>query len=160
MVKGTPSAAEVWKSLEHVTDPEIPVLSIVDLKIVRSVEVQDAAVTVRITPTFTGCPAQDVIAESIRNQLQGDGFKHVVVKKDLAEQWSTDMLDETTRQKLKAFGVAPPTNTTQVELKLPVLCPFCGSSETKLENSFGPTLCKQIYYCDSCRQSFEKFKSL
>jgi ring-1,2-phenylacetyl-CoA epoxidase subunit PaaD len=160
MVNSTLTISEVWKCLEIVKDPEIPVVSILDLKIVTSVEIQDGAVTVQITPTFTGCPALDMIAESIRERLHDAGFERVNVKKDLSAAWSTDMLDDPTRRKLNEFGIAPPESPGQLEIELPVFCPNCGSSETQLENSFGPTLCRQIYYCNSCRQSFEKFKSL
>ncbi len=160
MVDARLTIAAVWRSLERVKDPEIPVVSVVDLKIITSVEIQANTITVRITPTFTGCPALDMIAVSIHEQLLADGFDRVVVEKDLTAPWSTDLLDRSTMQKLKNFGVAPPTSPARVEIALPVLCPFCGSPHTMLENSFGPTLCRQIYYCNACRQSFEKFKSL
>jgi ring-1,2-phenylacetyl-CoA epoxidase subunit PaaD len=159
MVESKATIAEVWKSLGKVMDPQIPVLSIVDLKIVRSVETQGSVVAVHITPTFTGCPALDMIAESIRERLREDGFEHVKVTKDMSARWSTELLDVSARQKLKEFGIAPP-GAIGVQIELPVLCPFCDSSNTKLENSFGPTLCRQLYYCNSCRQSFERFKSL
>lgn len=154
------SQEDIWNALEEVKDPEIPILSIIDLKIVRSVEIRDDAVTVQITPTFVGCPALDMIAGAIQDVLIAKGIKTVNVRKDFALQWSTDMLDSEVREKLRLFGIAPPSPTGNVEIELPTVCPYCSSPRTQLENSFGATLCKQIYYCNSCLQSFEKFKSL
>ncbi len=160
MVESVPSNSEVWKSLGEIQDPEIPVLSIVELKIVHAVEIQGDVVTVDITPTFVGCPALDLIASMIRDKLLTIGFKAVDVKKTYAAHWSTDLLDETAREKLEIFGIAPPAESGQVLVNIPTLCPYCKSANTQLENSFGATLCKQLYYCNSCRQSFEKFRTL
>jgi ring-1,2-phenylacetyl-CoA epoxidase subunit PaaD len=160
MVGVVMSEADVWKVLASIGDPEIPALSIVDLKIVRAVSTHDEEVSVDITPTFVGCPALDTIAEMIRATLLDKGFKAVRVKRDYAARWSTEMLDESVREKLEKFGIAPPSRSGEVVLELPTLCPFCRSANTKLENPFGATLCKQLYYCNSCRQSFEKFKAI
>jgi ring-1,2-phenylacetyl-CoA epoxidase subunit PaaD len=154
------SETDVWKVLEEINDPEIPVLSIVDLKIVRAVEAQGTEVTVSITPTFIGCPALEMIAEMIKEKLFVHGFTAVHVKRNYGARWSTDLLDDTVRMKLERFGIAPPSRSGEVIIDLPTLCPYCQSASTQLENPFGATLCKQLYYCNSCRQAFEKFKAL
>jgi ring-1,2-phenylacetyl-CoA epoxidase subunit PaaD len=154
------SETEVWRVLREISDPEIPALSIVDLKIVRDVSSHDEEVTIDITPTFVGCPALDMIAEVIQAKLLEKGFKAVHVKKNYAARWSTEMLDETVRKKLEKFGIAPPTRSGSVIVELPTPCPYCKSANTQLDNPFGATLCKQLYYCNSCRQSFEKFKAI
>jgi ring-1,2-phenylacetyl-CoA epoxidase subunit PaaD len=151
---------EVWKRLETIKDPEIPALSIVDLKIIRNVHVEDGSATVDITPTFVGCPALEMIAGMIHENLISMGFKDVLVNKSYAAHWSTDMLDEGARKKLEAFVIAPPAPSSEVRIELPTLCPYCKSSDTKLESAFGATLCKQLYYCNACRQSFEKFRAV
>ncbi len=160
MVGSLPSEREIWKCLEEIEDPEVPALSIIDLKIVNSVEIRGEVVTVVITPTFVGCPALDMIAEAIQDKLLKVGFKTANVKKNFSVRWSTDMLDKTAREKLEVFGIAPPSHSGTVVIELPTLCPHCKSAHTQLENPFGATLCKQLYYCNSCRQSFEKFKTL
>ena len=175
-VKGTKTpgmdeqTARVWSALSEVCDPEIPVLSLVDLKIIRSVTVEGEKVKVLMTPTFSGCPALNVMKQDVEKRLLSLGFKEVLVEFSYAEQWTTDALDESTREKLRAFGIAPPVylNLPQAKeekegslrhaLAQPVTCPFCGSEETKLDGFFGSTLCKQLYYCDSCKQSFDRFK--
>jgi len=154
------SETDIWKILQEISDPEIPVLSIVDLKIVNAVEAHGSEVTVSITPTFIGCPALETISEMIREKLLANGFTAVHVKRNYRVQWSTDMLDEAVRMKLEKFGIAAPSRSDEVIIDLPTVCPYCQSSSTQLENPFGATLCKQLYYCNSCRQSFEKFKAL
>jgi ring-1,2-phenylacetyl-CoA epoxidase subunit PaaD len=160
MVELVLSEDEVWKVLQGISDPEIPVLSIVELNIVREVLVHGSEVIVTITPTFFGCPALDMIAELIREKLLAIGFTEVQVNRSFSAEWSTDLLDQSVRNKLEHFGIAPPENSAQVTIDIPTLCPFCKSAQTQLENPFGATLCKQLYYCNSCRQSFEKFKAL
>ncbi|HTP81134.1 MAG TPA: 1,2-phenylacetyl-CoA epoxidase subunit PaaD [Bacteroidota bacterium] len=163
MVNQELALQHIWKTLEQVHDPEIPVLSVVDMRIVRNVEIGEGGVRVEITPTFSGCPAMELIRQEIRDRLREAGFDSVTVEKNVALPWSTDMLSEPVREKLRTFGIAPPPRV-EVELKLSaaeiVQCPFCASGDTKLESEFGATLCKQLYYCLSCRQSFERFKSL
>lgn len=151
---------DVWKALETIHDPEVPVLSLVDMKIIHSVEVQGDEVIVEITPTFVGCPALDMIAESVRDKMLSLGFKSVHVNKTFVAQWSTDMLEQPARDKLEQFGIAPPTMSGTIVLEIPILCPFCKSSDTKIESPFGATLCKQLCYCNSCKQSFEKFRTI
>jgi ring-1,2-phenylacetyl-CoA epoxidase subunit PaaD len=154
---------KVWELLESVADPEIPVLSLVELGIVRSVKVGEESVEVEITPTFMGCPALERMKHDIRQRLQEANYQNVNVVVNFASPWSTELLNEKTREKLRNFGIAPPPHTQKslsAVLQLPVACPFCTSTDTQLENPFGSTLCKQIYYCNSCRQSFERFKPL
>jgi ring-1,2-phenylacetyl-CoA epoxidase subunit PaaD len=155
--------AEVWNALAQIPDPEIPVISIVDLGVVRDVEVEDDNVRVEFTPTFLGCPAlevmRDAMAEKIR-ELGGEPDVQVV----LDDSWSTDKITPAGREKLRVSGFAPPAprNTTRlVQLNSAVFrCPYCGSTDTKLENIFGPTPCRSLRYCTSCRQPFEQFKTI
>lgn len=160
----TPAVDEraVWRELENITDPEIPVLSLVDMKIIRQVSVGEAGITVLISPTFAGCPALEHIKDEIRTRLAALGCGTVEIHTTYSPPWSSDMLDERSREKLRAFGIAPPARTTGIPatLSLPTACPFCGSFHTRMESEFGATLCKQIFYCDDCRQSFERFKTL
>ncbi len=163
MVIAALTEENVWAALQDVADPEIPVLSVVDMRIVRSVEVDGDGVKVEITPTFSGCPALEFIQENIRTKLLSLGFKNVVVRKNMSKSWSSDLLDTAARNKLRSFGIAPPAVGPIVHENLmteEVECPFCHSVKTHLESSFGATLCKQLYYCDACRQSFERFKRL
>ncbi|MBI2620113.1 MAG: phenylacetate-CoA oxygenase subunit PaaJ [Ignavibacteriales bacterium] len=165
MVKTTSrrSVAEVWKALRDVKDPEIPVLSLVELNVIRDVQVDNGSVTVKLVPTFAGCPAMDLMRREVREKLQDLGFDEITVDTVASGSWSTDELSDETKQKLRDFGIAPPplkTEDFRATLALPVPCPFCRSNQTHLESAFGATLCKQIFYCDSCRQSFERFKPL
>jgi ring-1,2-phenylacetyl-CoA epoxidase subunit PaaD len=163
MVNERHNEQDVWKALAEVSDPEIPVLSVVDMKIISRVEVTGDNVSVEITPTFVGCPALEHIKDQIRLKLSTLGFEHIQVQANYSKPWSTDLLENDAREKLRAFGVAPPV-TVQLDLSQalaePVACPFCNSQKTHIESPFGPTLCKQIFYCDSCLQSFERFKPL
>jgi ring-1,2-phenylacetyl-CoA epoxidase subunit PaaD len=159
----TQTIEDVMMALSEVKDPEIPVLSLLEMKIIRDVQIEGNAVKVRITPTFSGCPALDHMKMEVREKLQTMGFDEITLEIDRATPWSTDLLDENVKEKLRVFGVAPPPvrqTTLAATLSLPVECPFCGASNTNLESSFGPTLCRQIFYCDNCRQSFERFKPL
>ncbi len=156
--------ADIWKALDDVKDPEIPVVSVVEMGIVRAVALEGDAVIVTMTPTFSGCPALDVMRDDIAARLEDMGFDHVDVRTQLNPPWSSDMIADEARDKLKAFGLAPPPkHGGAVELVLmtaPVVCPRCGSARTTLRNSFGPTLCRAIYVCDDCAEPFEQFKPL
>lgn len=161
MMKNNPDIQEVWQMLGQVKDPEIPVLSLVDLKVVRDVRIEDNWVVVTMTPTFAGCPAMEQMKQDVIESLERNGFSRVRIETVLSPSWTTESLTEAAKEKLRVFGIAAPPRrqeTFEATLLLPVSCPFCGSSETKLESSFGATLCKQIFYCDHCRQSFERFK--
>ncbi len=156
----------VREALLDVMDPEIPNLSIVDLGIVRKVSVGDSAIEVELLPTFVGCPALEVMKESVQERLHelAPGLD-INVKVTLEETWTTDRISDRGREVLKSSGFAPPQRTPQGKLNLVQLmpvseCPYCGSRKTVMENVFGPTLCRAIYYCTSCRQPFEQFKQV
>ncbi len=157
---------EIYDILEGVTDPEVPVLSIIDLGIVRDVRVErkDTAdeVTVTITPTYSGCPAMDVLAMGIRMALSGRGYRKVNIENRISPAWTTDWMSEAGKQKLKAYGIAPPVRKTGREQALfeedNIECPRCGSVETELISKFGPTSCKSLYKCSQCLEPFEHFK--
>ena len=159
------TAAAVWDALAAIPDPEIPVVSLVDLGVVRDVEVDGARVRVEFTPTFLGCPAlevmRDAMAERIR-ELGGEPEIDVV----LDDSWSTDRITPTGREKLRAAGFAPPApreagKPTLVQLQSAAFrCPYCSSTDTRLENIFGPTPCRSLRYCNACRQPFEQFKTI
>ena len=156
-------AEQIWELLKEVSDPEIPVLSLVDLKIVRDVVLYEGNVTVNISPTFLGCPAIEQMKKDIIARLTAAGIESICVEVVFTPAWSTDLLDDAVKEKLRQFGIAPPPRKSanpSDTLRLPVACPHCGSEETRLENSFGPTLCRQMYYCTTCQQMFERFKPL
>ena len=156
---------QVWEALAEIADPEIPVISLVDLGVVRSVDVSGDQVRVEFTPTFLGCPALEVMRDAIAARVAELGARpdvHVV----LDDSWSTDRITPAGREKLRASGFAPPAPRSAdapqvVELRSNGFrCPYCGSRETALENLFGPTPCRSIRYCRSCRQPFEQFKTI
>lgn len=158
---------QIYKWLESVTDPEVPVLTILDLGIVRDVRIgaNDAGapeVTVVITPTYSGCPAMDVIAMNIRMALMSHGLRHIQIEQQLSPAWTTDWMTGQGRQKLKEYGIAPPQRKAANALGLfeedEVACPRCGSAHTTLVSQFGPTSCKSLYKCDDCFEPFEHFK--
>jgi ring-1,2-phenylacetyl-CoA epoxidase subunit PaaD len=146
---------QVWEALEEIPDPEIPVVSLVDLGVIRSVDVQDGHVRIEFTPTFLGCPALEFMKRAIEEKVPE---AEVVVVQD--DSWSTDKITAEGREKLRAAGFAPPAPRL-VQLQSQVhKCPYCGSTETRLENIFGPTPCRSLRYCESCRQPFEQFKTI
>ncbi len=154
---------DVWAALRDVKDPEIPALSLVDLNVIRDVTIGGTGVSIRMVPTFSGCPALDMMRQEIVLKLRELGFENIDVRVDRNAVWSTDELSDATRTKLREFGIAPPArkgSSLVAALMLPVECPFCNSKETRLEGEFGATLCKQLFYCADCRQSFERFKPL
>ncbi len=159
------TAAEVWDALAEVEDPEIPVISIVDLGVVRDVRVEGAHVHVEFTPTFLGCPALETMRDRMAETIEALGAE-ADVEVVLDDSWSTDRITPAGREKLRAAGFAPPAPREAEAPKLVQLqsavfrCPYCGSTETKLENIFGPTPCRSIRYCSSCRQPFEQFKTI
>jgi len=158
---GKMTEEEVWKLLEDVKDPEIPVVSVVEMGIVREVVLDGDQVVVRMTPTFSGCPAIQAIQQNIRQHLLENGAGQVRVEVTLSPAWSSDWITTPARQKLQAFGLAPPTKrVNRISLYEAAVCPYCGSQDTSLKNSFGPTLCRAIYVCNHCRQPFEQFKSI
>ena len=155
----------VWEALAEIPDPEIPVISLVDLGVVKTVEVEGERVRIEFTPTFMGCPA----LETMRRQMEESvaeigGHAEVAVVHD--DSWSTDKITPAGREKLREAGFAPPAPraagpTTLVQLSSKAFrCPYCGSTETRLDNIFGPTPCRSVRYCESCRQPFEQFKTI
>ena len=159
------SEQDVWAALAEIPDPEIPVISLVDLGVVKGVVVDGDRVRIEFTPTFMGCPALDVMRlrmEEAVSALGGEPQVDVV----LDDSWSTDRITPAGREKLREAGFAPPAPradapTALVQLQRAVhRCPYCGSTETKLENIFGPTPCRSLRYCTSCRQPFEQFKTI
>jgi ring-1,2-phenylacetyl-CoA epoxidase subunit PaaD len=159
------SPEAVWRALAEIADPEIPVISIVDLGVVTDVRVDGEQVEIDFAPTFMGCPALETMRSQIEDavrELGGEPEVNVV----LDDSWSTDLISAEGRQKLRAAGFAPPTPRTSeaptlVQLERgPFRCPWCGSTDTRLENLFGPTPCRSLRYCNACRQPFEQFKTI
>ena len=159
------TAAQVWDALAEIPDPEIPVISLVDLGVVRDVAIDGEHVRVEFTPTFLGCPALEVMRDAMADKVRGlGGEPDVRVISD--DSWSSDKITPEGREKLRTAGLAPPapraaTAPTLLQLQSSAFrCPYCGSTDTKLENIFGPTPCRSVRYCNGCRQPFEQFKTI
>lgn len=154
----------IWQLLETVVDPEIPVLTIKDMGIVRDVKLNDDMVEVIITPTYTGCPAMDMISMQIKLALIEKGFSNVKVTTVLSPAWTTDWMTEQGKQKLKDYGIAPPNPKQQVctpdlfAAEENIQCPRCNSWHTHRISEFGSTACKALYQCDDCKEPFDYFK--
>ena len=162
------TVTQVREVLAEVTDPEIPVITIEDLGILREVAVDGGHVTVTITPTYSGCPAMDEIRADIRTALAEHGWTDVEVRMVLAPAWTTDWMSEAGREKLRAFGIAPPAARAAgpvpvtlgtVQLRPRVTCPQCGSGDTEELTRFASTSCKALWRCRSCREPFDHFKA-
>jgi ring-1,2-phenylacetyl-CoA epoxidase subunit PaaD len=159
------TAFQVWDALAEIADPEIPVVSLVELGVVRDVEVENGRVRVEFTPTFLGCPALEVMRDQMAAKIRELGAEPEI-EVVLDDSWSTDRITPEGREKLRVSGFAPPAprgaGTPQlVQLQSRAFrCPYCGSAETRLENIFGPTPCRSLRYCESCRQPFEQFKTI
>jgi ring-1,2-phenylacetyl-CoA epoxidase subunit PaaD len=152
---------DIWRALEEVPDPEIPLVNVVELGIVHAVRCQGRRAEVVLIPTFSGCPAMDVIRRAVEERLRELGLEEVTVRLSLSPPWSTDRIAPSAREKMKQLGLAPPSLfEPERDLFEPVTCPYCGSTDTRLDSPFGPTLCRAMYYCDHCQQPFEKFKAL
>ncbi|HLE50625.1 MAG TPA: 1,2-phenylacetyl-CoA epoxidase subunit PaaD [Anaerolineales bacterium] len=153
----------IWQILDLVKDPEIPVVSVVEMGLIRSVGLDGETVIITMTPTFAGCPALQVMQREITNRLHQGGVREVRVQITFSPPWSTDWITPLARQKLKDFGLAPPprhAGRIDLALSTAVACPYCNSENTSLKNDFGPTLCRAIYVCNNCQQPFEYFKPL
>ncbi|MGB3115515.1 MAG: 1,2-phenylacetyl-CoA epoxidase subunit PaaD [Ferruginibacter sp.] len=154
----------IWQILARIADPEVPVLTILDLGIVREVIADDTGVQVSITPTYSGCPAMDMIATQIRMELLSEGFNKVDIKSILSPAWTTDWMSEAGKQKLKAYGIAPPNQKQQVcqqdlfAANEAIQCPHCNSYHTQRISEFGSTACKALYQCLHCKEPFDYFK--
>lgn len=155
--------ARVWAALSHVPDPEIPVVNIVEMGIVRAVDLDGERATVTMTPTFSACPALHVIRDDIARAVRSLGLD-ADVKTVLSPPWTTDWITPEAKAKLEGYGIAPPGPADGPQLlqldPAPVRCPKCGSLNTSVKNTFGPTLCKTIHVCNACREPFEAFKSI
>ena len=164
-VASKPLESAVWAALHDVHDPEIPQISVVDLGVIRSVETAEGRVTVELLPTFVGCPAVQVMRDSVEERLRPFAAE-IDVRVTFVEPWTSDRITPEGRRALRQSGFAPPApvqwhRALTVLPSLPVAeCPYCGSRNTTLENAFGPTLCRAIYHCSSCRQPFEQFKEV
>jgi ring-1,2-phenylacetyl-CoA epoxidase subunit PaaD len=158
------SGAAIWAALQEVKDPEIPTVSVVEMGMVAAVQVDGPQVHVEMTPTFVGCPALEIIREAVcRNVGAVEGVEGVAVRFVFDPPWTSDRITPAGREHLKAFGIAPPTGVTGpglISLEEVPPCPYCGSADTHMENLFGPTACRSIYYCDACRQPFEAMKNV
>jgi ring-1,2-phenylacetyl-CoA epoxidase subunit PaaD len=156
---------QVWDALAEIPDPEIPTISIVDLGVVRDVAIENGTVRVEFTPTFLGCPALEVMRNRMAERIRELGAEPEV-EVVLNDSWSTDRITPAGREKLRDSGFAPPAPREASAPKLVQLlsgafkCPYCGSTDTRLENIFGPTPCRSLRYCQSCRQPFEQFKTI
>ena len=157
-------AEQIDAALAQVADPEIPAVSVLDMGMIRETKINGRAVTVVILPTFTGCPAIDVIKDDVRRAVQAiPGIDDVDVEASFDPPWTSDRITSEGREKLKAFGISPPTGEGPVliaNIGLPTfaVCPFCGSKNTRNENVFGPTPCRALYHCSDCKNPFEQFK--
>lgn len=160
MVNNTIAINAIWKILETVKDPEVPVLSVVDLGVIRAVALEEQQVRVTITPTYTGCPAMDMISMHIKMELNAAGYQ-TTIQTVLSPAWTTDWITENGKQQLKAYGIAPPVGKSfdQTYLEdLIVPCPQCNSTHTVLVSQFGSTACKALYKCEECKEPFDYFK--
>jgi len=157
---------QVWGFLSEIPDPEIPVITIEELGVLRDVEIQSAKVIITITPTYTGCPAMKLFEDEIKIALKNHGIEHIELKMVYSPAWTTDWMTEEAKQKLLAYGIAPPVNGTQDKGVLfssgqkTVICPLCKSKNTSLKSQFGSTACKALYACNDCLEPFDYFKCI
>ena len=167
-----PSTAEVWDCLSHVPDPEIPVISVTDLGIVRDVAWDEDTLVVTVTPTYSGCPATAIINLDIEKALRERGVAKLKLRRQISPPWTTDWISEAGRDKLRAYGIAPPIDGTAADgrlmgrvdrmlgANLTVACPRCGSAKTERVSQFGSTPCKASYRCKDCLEPFDYFKCI
>mgnify|MGYP002398219536 CR=1 FL=1 len=160
------SANDIFKWLSAIPDPEVPVINIAELGVLRQVYWDNETLHVEITPTYSGCPAMFAIESEIKSLLQQKGLKReqILVKTVFTPAWTTDWLSDEAKKKLLDYGIAPPHHSSKIKnlsvQDIPTKCPFCGSENTKLTSWFGSTACKALYYCNQCNQPFEHFKCL
>ena len=165
-----PAIAQIWDWLAEVPDPEIPVISLTDLGIIRAVDWQDDTLVVTVTPTYSGCPATAVINLDIENHLREKGVEQIRLERRLSPAWTTDWISEAGRDKLRAYGIAPPIEGTRADgqviarigaltgSNLVVACPRCQSNDTRRVSQFGSTPCKASWVCNACLEPFDYFK--
>lgn len=154
----------VLETLSQISDPEIPVVNIIEMGMIRDVKIEEDEIKVLLTPTYSGCPAMRQIEDDILYTLGKKGFSDVTIETVLSPAWTTDWLSKETKEKLKNYGIAPPVKNSSddifniISTTQTVNCPFCDSSKTELKSFFGSTACKSLYYCNNCQQPFEHFK--
>jgi len=153
----------IYSWLEDVKDPEIPVLSLVDLGVITEVKIVGNAVHIEMTPTFVGCPALDMMKQEIESVLKIKGIETISIAVSFRDAWTSDKISTKGKQALKAFGLAPPPSNevfTDLEILEHAQCPRCDGTHTEMKTPFGPTLCRSIHYCHDCKEAFEQFKPL
>jgi ring-1,2-phenylacetyl-CoA epoxidase subunit PaaD len=151
------SSQKIWQIIETVCDPEVPVLTVIDLGIIRDVKIKADEVEVIITPTYTGCPAMDMIAMNIKLALIENGFRNIKISSVLSPAWTTDWMSEEGKRKLKEYGIAAPDKKFIIAAD-GIECPLCNSTDTRLISEFGSTACKALYQCNDCKEPFDYFK--
>ena len=154
---------KVYDWLREVMDPEIPVLSLVDLGVIAEVEVSGDTIKIIMMPTFVGCPALELMQTEIRDTLAAKGVDHVDIEISYKKPWTSDMISAAGKEALKKFGLAPPASRqlfSDVDFFEHAVCPRCGNNNTDLKNIFGATLCRSIHYCNDCKEAFEQFKAI
>lgn len=160
----TPTIIDIYSWLEEVKDPEIPVLSLVDLGVITQVVIVNNHVKVEMTPTFVGCPAMDFMKSEVTEVLKKHGIENPEVEINFKQAWSSDKISEKGKQALKKYGLAPPPSTKEILTDLDILdhaiCPRCSGTHTEMKSPFGPTLCRSLHYCFDCREAFEQFKPI
>lgn len=152
---------QIYEWLEEVKDPEIPVLSLVDLGVITHVEISAGEIKIEMTPTFVGCPALDYMKAEVETLLKNKGVPKVQVEVNYKKAWSSDLISEKGRSALKKYGFAPPPSAhvfADLEILEIAICPRCSNTNTEMKSPFGPTLCRSIYYCHDCHEAFEQFK--
>lgn len=160
------SKEEIWNCLSQIPDPDIPVISITDLGLVRDVEVCNSKVTVSVTPSYSGCPAMQLFKADIVSALKTKGLNEVEVKTVYSPSWTTDWISDEAKEKMRKHGIAPPEKVSLEksalfsESKKEINCPWCSSKDTKRTSQFGSTPCKALWFCNSCHQPFEYFKCI
>ena len=159
MIERSPglTEAEIWNHLSEVYDPEVPVLTVIDLGIVREIQIVNDVINIIITPTYSGCPAMNIIEQDINAKLMEKGIDNFNVETVLTPAWTTEWMSKEGKAKLKEYGIAPPTIGADNSGK-PEECPNCGSKDTQLKSEFGSTACKALYVCESCKEPFDYFK--
>lgn len=159
-----PPLEEIWQLLTEVADPEVPVVSVVDLGIVRDLAWDGDQLVVKVTPTYSGCPATEFIEQAIEEALHAAGITETRLEQQLSPAWTTDWITEEGREKLRAFGIAPPVGSASKRTLMgeepEVACPQCGSHDTSRVSEFGSTACKALYRCNSCLEPFDYFKCI
>ena len=164
MTAHTHTTADIYAWLDEVKDPEIPVLSLVDLGVITGVSIEGDHIKVEMTPTFVGCPAMDFMKGEVLDVLKKHGIKDAEVEINFKHAWSSDKISEKGKLALKKYGFAPPPPTSEILTDLSILehatCPRCTGTNTEMKSPFGPTLCRSLHYCFDCREAFEQFKPL